>query len=202
MWWPANTLYEYWEKQQMVSESVESEPNPKQEVTPAITLDEDAEMCANLAKFIALPTRLDTSHIAVAVWDLSSNTSVLEWHNEELMVPASSLKMLTAISALKRLGPNHSYMEKLLVTGKQEGGTLHGDVILQADDNPLVETLDEYVNAGQLETLNMLLRKAEITEEKFCEVYKIAVMPEFPAAKYDEAVAKLEAAVKAHKEDK
>ena len=62
--------------------------------------------------------------------------------------------------------------------------------------------LDEYVNAGQLETLNMLLRKANITEEKFCEVYKIAVMPEFPADKYDEAVAKLEAAVKAHKEDK
>jgi D-alanyl-D-alanine carboxypeptidase len=38
-------------------------------------------------------------------------------------------------------------VEKVLVTGKQVGGTLHGDVILQADDNPLVESLDEYVNA-------------------------------------------------------
>ena len=42
----------------------------------------------------------------------------------------------------------------------------------------------------------------DITEEKFCEVYKIAVMPEFPAAKYDEAVKKLEAAIKAKKGDK
>ena len=62
--------------------------------------------------------------------------------------------------------------------------------------------LDEFVNVGQLETLNMLLKKADITEEKFCEVYKIAVMPEFPAAKYDEAVKKLEAAIKAKKGDK
>ena len=62
--------------------------------------------------------------------------------------------------------------------------------------------LDAYVNAGQLETLNMLLRKAEITEEKFCGVYNIAVMPEFPAAKYDDAVKKLEAAIKTKKGDK
>jgi D-alanyl-D-alanine carboxypeptidase/D-alanyl-D-alanine-endopeptidase (penicillin-binding protein 4) len=145
LWWPASTLYEYWEKEQQVSETVDTQS--VSESTSIAIVKEDAEMYDRLANFVASPTRLDTSHIAVAVWDLSSNTSVLEWHNEELMVPASSLKMLTAISALKRLGPNHSYVEKVLVTGKQVGGTLHGDVILQADDNPLVESLDEYVNA-------------------------------------------------------
>ncbi len=62
--------------------------------------------------------------------------------------------------------------------------------------------LDQFINAGQLETLNMLLKKAEITEEKFCEIYKIAVMPEFPADEYDDAVKKLEAAIKAKKGDK
>ena len=64
------------------------------------------------------------------------------------------------------------------------------------------QVLDEYVNAGQLETLNMLIRKADITEEKFCEVYNIAVMSEFPSAKYDEAVKKLEGAIKVKKGDK
>ena len=145
LWWPASTLYEYWEKEQQVSVMVDTQS--VSESTSIAVVKEDTEMYDRLANFVASPTRLDTSHIAVAVWDLSSNTSALEWHNEELMVPASSLKMLTAISALKRLGPNHSYVEKVLVTGKQVGGTLHGDVILQADDNPLVESLDEYVNA-------------------------------------------------------
>lgn len=62
--------------------------------------------------------------------------------------------------------------------------------------------LDQFVDAGQRETLNMLISKAGITEEKFCSVYGIAGVPEFPADKYDEAVKKLEAAIKAHKEDK
>lgn len=67
---------------------------------------------------------------------------------------------------------------------------------------PKDSVLDEYVNAGQLETLNMLLKKAEITEDKFREIYNIATMPEFPANKYDDAVKKLEAAIKAKKGDK
>lgn len=68
--------------------------------------------------------------------------------------------------------------------------------------NTDTSVLDEFVNAGQLETLNMLLKKAEITEDKFREIYNIATMPEFPAAKYDDAVKKLEAAIKARKGDK
>ena len=62
--------------------------------------------------------------------------------------------------------------------------------------------LNEYVNAGQLETLNMLLTKAEISEDKFREIYNIATMPELPIAKYEDAVKKLEAAIKAKKGDK
>lgn len=62
--------------------------------------------------------------------------------------------------------------------------------------------LDQFVDAGQRETLNMLIKKAGITEAKFCSVYGIACVPEFPVEKYDEAVKKLEAAIKAHKEDK
>ena len=68
--------------------------------------------------------------------------------------------------------------------------------------NTDASALDEYVRAEQLQTLTSLLAKAQISEEKFREVYNIATMPEFPAAKYDEAVRKLEAAIKAKKGDK
>lgn len=64
------------------------------------------------------------------------------------------------------------------------------------------KALDDFINAGQIETLNMLLSKANITDAKFCEVYGIAVVSELPSAKYDTAVKKLEAAIKAKKEDK
>ena len=59
--------------------------------------------------------------------------------------------------------------------------------------------LDQYVTAGQIATLNMLLGKAEVTPEKFCEIYGISIISEFPVAKYDDAVQKLETAIKAKK---
>ena len=62
--------------------------------------------------------------------------------------------------------------------------------------------LDKFVTDGQLKTLEMLLGKAEVAPEKFCEIYGLTIMSELPADKYDDAVAKLEVAVKAKKTKK
>ena len=59
--------------------------------------------------------------------------------------------------------------------------------------------MDQFVSEGQIATLNMLISKAEVTPEKFCGIYNIAVISEFPVAKYDDAVKKLETAIKAKK---
>ena len=141
LWWPANALYTYWEE----STHKETEDKEKQKTVP--TVNTDTVMASRLARFICSPTRLDTADIAVSVWDLSSDSPVLQWHDRELMVPASSLKLLTAISAMKRLGTRHQYTEKVMVTGEVKNGVLYGDAVFQADDNPMVETLNEYVNA-------------------------------------------------------
>lgn len=60
--------------------------------------------------------------------------------------------------------------------------------------------LDEFINNGQLKTLEMLLDKAGITQEKFNSIYGLVVLSELPAAKYDDAVHKLEKAIIANKE--
>lgn len=62
--------------------------------------------------------------------------------------------------------------------------------------------LDNYVDAEQVATLDMLLKKAGVSPEKFCDIYKIACVPELLADKYADAVKKLETAIKSHKEDK
>ena len=69
-------------------------------------------------------------------------------------------------------------------------------------DETDASVLDNYVNAEQCATLDMLLKKANVAPEKFCEIYKIACVPELPADKYSDAVKKLETAIKTHKEDK
>ena len=62
--------------------------------------------------------------------------------------------------------------------------------------------LDNYITGEQCATLNMLLVKANVPVEKFCEIYKVPLLPELPADKYADAVKKLETAIKAHKEEK
>ena len=62
--------------------------------------------------------------------------------------------------------------------------------------------LDKFVTDSQLKTLEMLLGKAEVAPEKFCEIYGLTIMSELPAEKYEDAVSKLEVAVKAKKTKK
>ena len=59
--------------------------------------------------------------------------------------------------------------------------------------------LDKYVTAEQIKTLEMLLEKADVSAEKFCGIYGLTIMSELPSAQYEDAVSKLEVAVKAKK---
>ena len=63
-------------------------------------------------------------------------------------------------------------------------------------DETDASVLDSFVNDGQLKTLEMMLGKAEITQEKFCQIYNLAMISELPADKYESAVHKLEEAIK------
>ena len=145
LWWPISTLKDYWNKGGDACGYRTEGEEAKSDAL--VSVSADSLMQVKLARFVAQPTRLDTSDIALSVWDLSAQTDVFQWHDQELMVPASSLKLLTAISAMKRLGTEHCYRERVMITGDVSGGVLEGDAIFQADDNPMVESLDEYVAA-------------------------------------------------------
>ena len=56
--------------------------------------------------------------------------------------------------------------------------------------------LDKYVTDAQLKTLERLLERAEVTAEKFNKIYGLALLSELPSDKYDDAVQKLETAIK------
>lgn len=57
------------------------------------------------------------------------------------------------------------------------------------------DVLDEYVTSAQLEVLERLLKRADVEPSKFNSIYGLTVLSELPAAKYDEAVKKLETAI-------
>jgi D-alanyl-D-alanine carboxypeptidase/D-alanyl-D-alanine-endopeptidase (penicillin-binding protein 4) len=54
--------------------------------------------------------------------------------------PASTLKTLTALYALDRLGPGHRWHTQVIATGPVSGGTVQGDLILAGGGDPTLST--------------------------------------------------------------
>ena len=70
----------------------------------------------------------ETSQVALMVWDLDADSCLYRHHERQLMRPASTMKLLTAVTALDKLGGGYQFKTQLKYTGKIADGVLHGDV--------------------------------------------------------------------------
>lgn len=105
------------------------------------------EIKERIEKLIHSPQRLDSNKIAISIYDLTAGAPVIQWHDHKLMPPASCMKVLTAVTALKRLGVNHQYCESVAIHGEINNGTLYGTVLMTLDDDPLCESLTPLADA-------------------------------------------------------
>ena len=70
----------------------------------------------------------ETSQVAVMVWDLQADSCIYQYREKQLMRPASTMKLVTAITALDKLGGSYQFKTSLKYTGTIENGVLKGDV--------------------------------------------------------------------------
>lgn len=103
---------------------------------------ESEQMTQRISTFMSQPMRLDTAKIAISIFDLTTRQTVYALHNAQLLPPASCMKLPTAIAALKLLGMDHRYTTSLQVRGTMKGDTLVGNLLLKADDDPLLESFN------------------------------------------------------------
>lgn len=128
------------------SDATDAEKEAKMlpEVTPQM-LRCDSIMAHRLDSVMQIPQRLDTSKIAIAVFDATTQRPVYEFHADQSLIPASCMKVSTAISALKTLGMDYQYKEHILARGEMKRDTLVGTLLLMADDDPLMESFDPLI---------------------------------------------------------
>ena len=77
-----------------------------------------------------------TSQVGISVYDLTDDTLLFAHNARQRMRPASTEKILTAITALEELGADYKFFTKLYIDGEIRGGVLHGDVYVKGGFDP------------------------------------------------------------------
>lgn len=82
-------------------------------------------------------TLLETTQVGLMVWDLTDDVLLYAENERQLLRPASTMKLLTAVTALERLGAAHKYTTSLYYKGTISHGTLQGDIICKGGMDPM-----------------------------------------------------------------
>ncbi|MBR1520284.1 MAG: D-alanyl-D-alanine carboxypeptidase/D-alanyl-D-alanine-endopeptidase [Bacteroidaceae bacterium] len=82
-------------------------------------------------------------HTGICVWDLTADTFLWGYNNRKVMRPASTQKVLTAISALSILGAQHEFKTRAYYTGSiTPDSILVGDIYVVGDFDPMYSISD------------------------------------------------------------
>lgn len=70
----------------------------------------------------------ETSTVGLEVYDLTADSILYKVNEHQMLRPASTMKLLTAITAIDTLGGSYQFRTQLYYTGKVEDHTLTGDL--------------------------------------------------------------------------
>ena len=70
----------------------------------------------------------ETSMVGLEVYDLTADSILYKVNEHQMLRPASTMKLLTAITAIDKLGGSYQFRTQLYYTGKVEDHTLTGDL--------------------------------------------------------------------------
>lgn len=114
-----------------------------------------------LDSLIANSQLLQTTQIGLMVWDLTADSALYTCNHRQRMRPASTMKLLTSITAIDRLGGDHQFRTVLKRRGvltqrtDSTGGTFTGDLIC-------VGGMDPAFDGGDMKVLVDRVRQAGI----------------------------------------
>ena len=89
-----------------------------------------------LDSLIANSSLLETTQLGLMVWDLDGDSAFYYHNHRQRMRPASTMKLMTAVTALDLYGGNHPFTTELRSRGTISGRTLYGDLICVGGMDP------------------------------------------------------------------
>ncbi len=100
--------------------------------------------------------------IGVLITDISSGDAVCSINPDRALIPASTLKIVTAATSLLKAGKEFHYKTELITTGTIEGSTLHGNLIVRGWGDPTIAHPDFPETNGFIDSLASAVEQSGI----------------------------------------
>ncbi len=84
----------------------------------------------------------DGANLALIVQKIGATTPSIDYHSKQMALPASTMKVLTALAALLQLGPDYRFHTQLESKGTINDGTLQGDLVARFGGDPTLTRQD------------------------------------------------------------
>ena len=116
-------------------------------IIPAFTTDSHLSWKENITARldgILRSALLETVQTSVMVWDLTDDVPVYQFRERLHLRPASTMKCVTAIATLDKLGANYDFKTRLYYTGEIDDSTqvLRGDLYCVGGMDPMLSSSD------------------------------------------------------------
>ena len=95
-------------------------------------------------------TLLRRTQLGLMVFDLAADSVIYSYGGQQTLRPASTMKLLTSVTALDLLGSRYDYRTSLYYQGRMADGVLEGDVWLVGGMDPLFDDTDMRIMAETL----------------------------------------------------
>jgi D-alanyl-D-alanine carboxypeptidase/D-alanyl-D-alanine-endopeptidase (penicillin-binding protein 4) len=113
---------------------------------------------------------LDYTQMGIMVWDLTDDQQLFSMNQRQLLRPASTMKLVTAITALDYLGTDYQFTTSLYYTGDITGRTLHGNLYCVGGMDPRFNTDDLMAFVESVRSLGIdTLRGRIVADRSFKE---------------------------------
>lgn len=122
-------------------------------------------MQSQLDSIIACDPLLQTSQLGLMVYDLTADSALYCHQHQQIMRPASTMKVVTAVTALNQLGGNYQLSTKFYYTGEVMNRTLRGSLFVVGGMDPMFDMNDMRDFVEQVKQLGVdTLRGSIVTD--------------------------------------
>ena len=119
-----------------------------------ITMSAQDSLRIRLDSLLSNPL-FETTQVGLMVYDLTADSVYYQRNARQLLRPASTMKLVTAITALDKLGGAYQFRTQLYHTGTIDNGRLNGDLYCVGGFDPMVDRDDVRAMAQQLHQMGI-----------------------------------------------